>query len=118
MSPTQGQADIIGSNSIPAISQPLWGQLYGWLPLSNAYGISSSEKQPISIILQLFLALENKAHPMYIGISSGATQPISIILRHFLALQNKTRLMSIGISSIVKKTLLFGKIDCEAIQAL
>ena len=39
MSPTQGQADIIGDNSIPAISQPLWGQLYGWLPLSNAYGI-------------------------------------------------------------------------------
>ena len=25
MSPTQGQADIIGDNSIPAISQPLWG---------------------------------------------------------------------------------------------
>ena len=24
-------------------SQPLWGQLYGWLPLSNAYGISSIE---------------------------------------------------------------------------
>ena len=68
MSPTQGQADIIGSNSIPAISQPLWGQLYGWLPLSNAYGISSGEKQPISIILRLFLALENKAHSMYIGI--------------------------------------------------
>ena len=62
------EIDIIGSNSIPAISQPLWGQLYGWLPLSNAYGISSSEKQPISIILQLFLALENKAHSMYIGI--------------------------------------------------
>ena len=39
MSPTQRQADIIGNNSIPAISQPLWGQLYGWLPLSNAYGI-------------------------------------------------------------------------------
>jgi hypothetical protein len=60
----------------PAISQPLWGQLYGWLPLSNAYGISSGEKQPISFIL-----------------------------RHFLALQNKTRLMSIGISSIVKKNI-------------
>ena len=55
---------------------------------------------------------------MYIGISSGEKQLISFILRHFLALQNKTRLMSIGISSIVKKTLLFGKIDCEAIQAL
>ena len=73
----------------PAISQSPRGQLYGWLPLSNAYGISSGEKQPISFIL-----------------------------RHFLALQNKTRLMSIGISPIVKKTLLFGKIDCEAIQAL
>jgi hypothetical protein len=36
--------------------------------LSNAYGISSGEKQPISIILRLFLALENKAHSMYIGI--------------------------------------------------
>ena len=39
MSPTQGQADINGGNPFPAISQPLWGQLYGWLPLSNAYGI-------------------------------------------------------------------------------
>ena len=40
MSPTQGQADIIWATLAPAISQPLWGQLYGWLPLSNAYGIS------------------------------------------------------------------------------
>ena len=51
MSPTQGQADIIRETLAPAIyfpslartvtvgSQPLWGQLYGWLPLSNAYGI-------------------------------------------------------------------------------
>ena len=39
MSPTQGQADIIEATLAPAISQPLWGQLYGWLPLSNAYGI-------------------------------------------------------------------------------
>ena len=37
MSPTQGQADIIRETLAPAISQPLWGQLYGWLPLSNAY---------------------------------------------------------------------------------
>ena len=37
MSPTQGQADIIEATLAPAISQPLWGQLYGWLPLSNAY---------------------------------------------------------------------------------
>ena len=47
MSPTQGQADIIGGNLIPAISQPLWGQLYGWLPLSNAYGIPSIATQHI-----------------------------------------------------------------------
>ena len=45
MSPTQRQAYIIGGNPIPAISQPLWGQLYGWLPLSNAYGISSVVSQ-------------------------------------------------------------------------
>ena len=29
----------MGVSPFPAISQPLWGQLYGWLPLSNAYGI-------------------------------------------------------------------------------
>ena len=45
MSPTQGQADIIWATLAPAISQPLWGQLYGWLPLSNAYGISSLPSQ-------------------------------------------------------------------------
>ena len=39
MSPTQGQAEIIKGNPIPAISQPLWGQLYGWLPLFDASGI-------------------------------------------------------------------------------
>ena len=43
MSPTQGQAYFIGGNPIPAISQSPKGQLYGWLPLSNAYGISFSE---------------------------------------------------------------------------
>ena len=30
----------------PAISQPLWGQLYGWLPLSNAYGIFYCKIRP------------------------------------------------------------------------
>ena len=40
MSPTQGQAYIIRGNPIPAISQPLNGQLYGWLPLSDAAGIN------------------------------------------------------------------------------
>ena len=47
MSPTQGQADIIEATLAPAISQPLWGQLYGWLPLSNAYGIPSLATQYI-----------------------------------------------------------------------
>ena len=31
----------MGVSLSPAISQPQEGQLYGWLPLSNAYGISS-----------------------------------------------------------------------------
>ena len=45
MSPTQGQAILLGGNLIPAISQSPRGQLYGWLPLSNAYGISSIATQ-------------------------------------------------------------------------
>ena len=36
MSPTQGQAYIIGGNPIPAISKNLKAFLYGWLPLSDA----------------------------------------------------------------------------------
>ncbi len=39
MSPTQGQAILLGGNLIPAISQSPRGQLYGWLPLSDAAGI-------------------------------------------------------------------------------
>ena len=31
----------MGVSLFPAISQPQEGQLYGWLPLSNAYGIPS-----------------------------------------------------------------------------
>ena len=45
MSPTQGQADIIGATLAPAISRCLKARLYGWLPLSNAYGISSLATQ-------------------------------------------------------------------------
>jgi len=36
----------MGASLSPAISQPQEGQLYGWLPLSNAYGISPVEIQP------------------------------------------------------------------------
>jgi hypothetical protein len=39
MSPTQGQADIIGATFAPAISKHLKAFLYGWLPLSDAAGI-------------------------------------------------------------------------------
>ena len=39
MSPTQGQADIKRATFAPAISKHLTAFLYGWLPLSNAYGI-------------------------------------------------------------------------------
>ena len=107
----------MGVSLFPAISQPQKGQLYGWLPLSNAYGISSGEKQPISIILRLFLALENKAHSMYIGISlhhktirTQCTSAFTCISKYTLYLpgfysmvkQNTTN----GISSIYNLTIL------------
>ena len=37
MSPTQGQAILLGGISVPAISKHLKAFLYGWLPLSDAY---------------------------------------------------------------------------------
>ena len=40
MSPTQGQAILLWATLAPAISRCLKARLYGWLPLSNAYGIS------------------------------------------------------------------------------
>ena len=39
MSPTQGQAYIIGETLAPAISKHPRAFLYGWLPLSDASGI-------------------------------------------------------------------------------
>ncbi len=33
----------LASRTVTVGSQPLWGQLYGWLPLSNAYDIYSGE---------------------------------------------------------------------------
>ena len=41
MSPTQGQAILLGATPYQPFRSPQEGQLYGWLPLSNAYGISS-----------------------------------------------------------------------------
>ena len=38
----------MGVSLLPAISQPQEGQLYGWLPLSNAYGISLFASYPQS----------------------------------------------------------------------
>jgi hypothetical protein len=45
MSPTQGQADIIGATLAPAISKHPRAFLYGWLPLSDASGIGYSGKR-------------------------------------------------------------------------
>ena len=41
MSPTQGQAILLWATPYQPFRSPQEGQLYGWLPLSNAYGISS-----------------------------------------------------------------------------
>ena len=48
----------MGVSSSPAISQSPRGQLYGWLPLSNAYGISSIEMQHKIKQLSTFLPLK------------------------------------------------------------
>ena len=40
---------------LPAISQSPGGQLYGWLPLSNAYGIFTVAIRPQTIMPTLFL---------------------------------------------------------------
>ena len=48
----------MGVSLYPAISQSPGGQLYGWLPLSNAYGISSIEMQHKIKQLSAFLPLK------------------------------------------------------------
>jgi len=51
MSPTQGQAKLLEGIPIPAISHPLKGELYGWLPLSDASGIILSILDIPNVIL-------------------------------------------------------------------
>ena len=46
MSPTQGQADIIGATLAPAISKHPRAFLYGWLPLSDAYRHPLCKRHP------------------------------------------------------------------------
>ena len=46
MSPTQGQADIIGATLAPAISNHPRAFLYGWLPLSDAYRHPLCKRHP------------------------------------------------------------------------
>ena len=49
----------MGVSLSPAISQSPRGQLYGWLPLSNAYGISSVAAQLIIKRITAFLPLQH-----------------------------------------------------------
>ena len=89
MSPTQGQADINGGNPFPAISQPLWGQLYGWLPLSNAYGIpfrcNTIHNQTTYGIFFRCNTIHNQTT---YGIPSVAIQHKSNGFRHFILITN------------------------------
>ena len=59
MSPTQGQAVVIVVTFDPAISKNLKAFLYGWLPLSNAYGISFLATKHIIKQQQHFLPLQH-----------------------------------------------------------
>jgi len=55
MSPTQGQAVIIGATFAPAISRCLKARLYGWLPLSDASGILIANGPTASSLLTVFV---------------------------------------------------------------
>ena len=55
MSPTQGQAYIIGATFAPAISRCLKARLYGWLPLSDASGILFANGPTASSLLTVFV---------------------------------------------------------------
>ena len=80
MSPTQRQADIIGGNLIPAISKNLKAFLYGWLPLSNAYGISNLKTWLSNDCLSALpsLATQHKSN----GLTSFHTVAIQHIIKH------------------------------------
>ena len=89
----------MGVSLSPAISQSPGGQLYGWLPLSNAYGIYFGEKQSISIILRHFIYQNATLIWLPCGIYFGEKQPISIILRHFFYQNTDLIWLPISISS-------------------
>ena len=59
MSPTQWQAILLGGISVPAISKHLKAFLYGWLPLSNAYGIFSLRPHNQSVYMSTLLPIPN-----------------------------------------------------------
>ena len=55
MSPTQGQAILLGATLAPAISKHLKAFVYGWLPLSDASGILFANGLMASSLLTVFV---------------------------------------------------------------
>jgi hypothetical protein len=57
--------------SLPAISQPLSGQLYGWLPLSDAAGIKNNTRYPYLVPLA---SKNNTRYPYLVPLASKTTR--------------------------------------------
>ena len=105
-----------GGDSFPAIyfpslartvtvgSQPQEGQLYGWLPLSNAYGISSGATRSIHNGYRHFFRCNTNQYITAIGISSGAIYPTHNGYRHFIRYITNQYITAIGIYSAAIQT--------------
>ena len=63
----------MGVSLSPAISPYITARLYGWLPMSNAYGISSVAAQHIIKRITAFLPLQHNTKSNAYGISSIKT---------------------------------------------
>ena len=68
----------MGVSLFPAISQPLWGQLYGWLPLSDAAGILIANGPLASSLLTVFVYFLWHPH---------CKRPSGILFANYLYLQ-------------------------------
>ena len=65
---------IWGANPIPAISQPQEGQLYGWLPLSNAYRHFQSQNVALNWLPHGIYFINNLV--IYPNMNEGDNNPI------------------------------------------
>ena len=91
----------MGVSPLPAISQSPRGQLYGWLPLSNAYGISSVATQHKIKRLRHFIPLQHNTKSNAYGISFRCNTTQDQTPTAFSFIKNKTRSAEFTASSTI-----------------